>query len=91
MKIIQCKPWTAVVCLFGSAVVGFLFGTEFEHVQSLTVKQYELPGLLIDQSIYDRAVREEEAKTVSDPLVIAHLRVTLILIEKDIAKAKGKE
>ena len=88
MKIIQCKTWTAVACLFVSGVIGFLFGGEFTHVQSLSVEQYELPSLLIDQSIYDRALKEERAKAESDPLVIAHLHSTLNLIEHDIAKAR---
>ena len=74
-----------------SGVIGFLFGTEYTKVQSLTVEQYELPSLLIDQSIYDRALKEELATAESDPLVIAHLRTTLIFIEHDIAKAQRAE
>ena len=87
MNSLKIKPWTAVVSLVGTCFAGFLGGTEYQHVQSLEVKDYDIDGLMIDKSIFERALSEEIAKELPDPWITLHLQSQLNFIKHDIAKA----
>jgi D-serine deaminase-like pyridoxal phosphate-dependent protein len=85
---IQVKVWHLALGAAMCVLVGFLWGTEWQKRSLLHVEEYELPGLLIDQAVFERALVEEQAKADEDPIAIAHLKSTLVMINADITRAR---
>jgi len=91
---LPCSSWKSklvgwtVAGVIG-AFIGFVYGTEWQHVSSLEVPDYKLPGLYLDKEVFERAAAEAEAEDRT--LDAIHFRSNVNVITHQIAKSESAD